>query len=89
MMAAFLAEDAGEFEVALAEFGRFLDSEPDEALAGEIERRTEAVRLQALQANVRNALAREEEVAQQVPEPGTIGVFPFVLEGGDPVVRPS
>lgn len=88
LMGAFLAEDAGEFEVALSEFGRFLDSEPDEALAGEIERRMEAVRLQALQANVRNALAREEEVAQQVPEPGTIGVFPFVLEGGDPDWQP-
>jgi len=88
LMAGFLAEDAGEFEVALSEFGRFLDSEPDEALAAEIERRVEGVRRQALQANVRAALAREEEVAQQIPEPGTIGVFPFVLEGGDPDWQP-
>jgi tetratricopeptide (TPR) repeat protein len=83
LMSAFVLEDRGEWDAAVEAYDRILDSAPGEALRGEVARRAEIARREALRADVRNALLREAEVAQQAPPPATIGVFPFVYEGSD------
>jgi tetratricopeptide (TPR) repeat protein len=82
-MAGLLAEDEGSFSEARERYESYLANAPKGPLRDEIERRLDSVRRSELQQDVRNAIAREAELAQSAPDPGALGIFPFVFEGGD------
>ncbi len=88
VLSGLLAEDAGDWAAARVNYAAIMEGEPSRALSEMIEQRLEVVRRQELRASVRDALAREAEVAQTVPDPTTVGVFPFVYEGDDPTWEP-
>lgn len=88
VMEGVLAEDVGDYEAAMDAYRRFLDTGTDGPLRDEVERRLEVARREALRADVRNALEREADLAQTEPDPATVGIFPFVFEGGDPEYEP-
>lgn len=81
LMAGFLADDAGAYAEAVDHYRAFLAFEPDADARGEVERRLEVSRVEALRADVRRSLERERDVAQQAPDRFTVGVFPFVYQG--------
>jgi tetratricopeptide (TPR) repeat protein len=78
-----LFEDAGMFDEALAEFDRLLEGDLVPSIREDIEVRVQKLRAEAIRADVRRSLAQEAELTQGPPDPGTIGVFPFVYEGTD------
>jgi tetratricopeptide (TPR) repeat protein len=82
-MRGLLAEDTGDYEEARAAYEELLTAEESGSLRDEIERRLDIVRTEELRADVLDALAREAEVAQDDPDPATVGIFPFVYEGND------
>lgn len=88
VMQGLLAEDIGDYDAAVGFYRDFLAESTQGTLRDEVEWRLEAARVEALRADVRDALAREEELAQTQPDPATVGVFPFVFEGGDPQYEP-
>lgn len=88
LMSGALAEDAGDLAAARSAYDAVLDSEGSGGVRGEVERRLEIVRRQELRNEVRSALAREAELTQQEPPPGTVAVFPFLYEGTDPSWEP-
>ena len=88
VLSGLLAEDAGDWAGARAAYQYVLTTDPPGALRGQVEERLEVVRRAELRASVRAALAREAEVAQTIPDPTTVGIFPFVYEGDDPTWEP-
>lgn len=88
VMSGTLAEDAGEPGRARASYAAALEAGVSGALRIEVERRLETVRREELRAEVRSALAREQELTQQAPPAGTVAVFPFLYEGDDPNWEP-
>lgn len=88
VMQGLLAEDAGEHGEAVGFYQAFLDTGTEGPLRSEVERRLEAARIEALRADVRDALSRESALAQTEPDPTTVGIFPFVFEGVDPRYEP-
>ena len=83
LMAGFLAEDVGAYGDAVEAYRGFLASAPDDPLRASVEARLQAARVEALRADVRAALEREADVADRDPDRFTVGVFPFVYQGGD------
>ena len=88
VMAGLLAEDAGDFAAAGERYDAFLASEATGPLRALVEERREVVRLTELRADARASLAREAELSQATPDPGAVGIFPFVYEGSDPTWEP-
>jgi tetratricopeptide (TPR) repeat protein len=88
LMSGVLAEDAGEPGRARAAYQTALDGGVSGSLRDEVERRLETARRAELRAEVSSALAREEELTQREPPPGTVAVFPFLYEGTDPSWEP-
>jgi tetratricopeptide (TPR) repeat protein len=88
LMSGALAEDAGEPARAREAYQAALDGGVSGALRDEVERRLETARRAELRAEVRSALAREGELTQREPPPGTVAVFPFLYEGTDPTWEP-
>jgi TolB-like protein len=87
-MAGLLAEDVGDFTTAREYYEVFLTGSGSGALRDEVEARLRVVRTEELRADVRQALARESELAQTTPDPSAVGIFPFMYEGGDPQWEP-
>lgn len=81
-------EDLGEYGLARELYERYVDQGRSAKLKREIEQRLHLLRRKELQASVREALAREAGIASTLPEPNTVAVFPFLLDGGDPELRP-
>lgn len=82
-------EDAERFGDARGVYQRFLEtSRPEGRLRERIEGRIEILRRQELSRAVQEALARERELADAVPEPGTVAVFPFLVRTDDPELEP-
>jgi tetratricopeptide (TPR) repeat protein len=88
VLSGLLAEDAGDWASARATYDSLLETTPSGALRQRVEQRLRVVRSEELRASVRDALAREAQVAQTTPDPSTVGVFPFVYEGDDPTWEP-
>jgi tetratricopeptide (TPR) repeat protein len=88
LMAGVLAEDDGDLAGARTAYSAALESDVSGAVRDEVERRVELVRRDELRAEVRSALAREAELTQREPPPGTVAVFPFLYEGSDPSWEP-
>ncbi|MBT8487846.1 MAG: hypothetical protein HKN72_00205 [Gemmatimonadetes bacterium] len=88
VMQGLLAEDAGDYDAAVGFYQDFMAIGEQTPLLEEVERRLEVARLEALRADVRDALSRESALAQTEPDPGTVGIFPFVFEGADPQYEP-
>ena len=88
VMSGLLAEDAGDLAGARVAYQSVLDDGRGGALLQEVAQRLEAIRRDELRAEVADALAREEQVAQTAPDPSTVGVFPFLYEGDDPNWEP-
>lgn len=88
VMQGILAEDAGEYSAAVSSYQAFMATGTEGPLRDEVGRRLELARIEALRADVRSALAREEALADMEPDPATVGIFPFVFEGTDPEYEP-
>lgn len=88
LMSGTLAEDAGDFAGARSAYAAVLDADVSGAVRDEVERRLDVARREELHAEVRRALAREAELTQQEPPPGTVAIFPFLYEGSDPSWEP-
>ena len=88
VMSGLLAEDAGDLAGARVAYQSVLDDGRGGALLQEVAQRLEAIRRDELRAEVADALAREDQVAQTAPDPSTVGVFPFLYEGDDPNWEP-
>lgn len=82
-------EDAGRFRDARGLYRRFLDTAfPDDGVRERLAGRIQLLRRQELARSVRDALAREQELADRVPAQGTVAVFPFVVGTEDPELEP-
>ena len=88
LMSGVLAEDAGDLPRARTAYAAALEGDVSGAVRDEVARRLELVRREELRAEVRSALAREGELTQREPPPGTVAVFPFLYEGSDPSWEP-
>jgi tetratricopeptide (TPR) repeat protein len=82
------AEEVGDFSGAREAYEEFLSSDPPPSLRDEAEAHLLLVRREELKTSVREALAREEALAETEPDPGAVGVFPFLYEGEDPEWAP-
>ena len=91
-MALFLLGTALEEEDAWGEardaYERYLEREPDGAVAEEVEGRLALIRRKELEAEVRETLAREGELADTPPQSGTVAVFPFHFDGTNEELEP-
>lgn len=83
-------EDLGRFDEARETYDRLLrlagTGNPE--LRHAAEARVALVRRRQLEADVRRSLAREAELAERPSEMGTVAVFPFIFDGGDPRYQP-
>ena len=82
-------EDAGRLADARGVYRRFLDTAlPANDVRDRFEGRIRILRREELALGVRQALAREDELAATVPASGTVAVFPFVVGTDDPELAP-
>lgn len=82
-------EDAERFEDARRTYRRFLEtSRPEGRIRDQMEGRIELLRRQELARAVQEALTREQELADVLPSPGTVAVFPFLVRTDDPDLEP-
>lgn len=82
-------EDLEEWGEARRIYGDLLDSGAGTAeLRAEVERRLPLLERRELQAAVRDAIAREAELATLPPDPNTVAIFPFEYAGSDPEYAP-
>ncbi|MFQ5536820.1 MAG: CsgG/HfaB family protein [Gemmatimonadota bacterium] len=87
-MAGVIAEDRERWVEARDYFDAFLTHVSSGPLAEEVRAHRDAVRLSALRQEVRDALAREAELADTPPDPAAVGIFPFAYTGTDPAWEP-
>ena len=83
VLTGLLAEDTGDFASARIAYEAVLAGDPGRALSAQIGQRLPAVRRAELRADVVATLAREAELTETLPDPATVGIFPFVYEGVD------
>lgn len=69
-------------------YQRYLEMGAAGGMEERIQNRIRLLRRQELRMAVREALARESELADTEPEPRTVAVFPFRFAGGDESLRP-
>jgi tetratricopeptide (TPR) repeat protein len=81
-------EDMERFEDARQMYQRYLRLSPTGALAERVEDRVEYLERQEMQIAIREAVAREREIADTPPDPTTVAVFPFPYEGESEDLRP-
>jgi tetratricopeptide (TPR) repeat protein len=72
-------EELEKWSEARSAYASYLERGRSGPLQEEIEDRLTLIVRREMQARAREALARESEVAQQEPSPGTVAVFPFRL----------
>lgn len=75
-----LAEEAGDYAAAQEAYTTYLDGGGEES-RDRVRGRLQAVRHMRLADAARRALAREAELSELDPDPSTIGVLPFAIEG--------
>ena len=88
VLTGLLAEDTGDFASARIAYEAVLDGDPGRALRAQIGQRLPAVRRAELRADIVATLAREAELTETLPDPATVGIFPFVYEGVDATWEP-
>lgn len=81
-------EELGEWAAARDAYAAYLQVADDPEMAERIRGRQALVGRRALQAEARNALAREAELSQADPTPRSAAVFPFRLFTDDPELEP-
>lgn len=83
-------EALGRFDEARQSYERALRlAAPEQTEVRQVaEARIPLVRRRQLEADVRDAVAREAELAQRTPSDETLAVFPFVYDGADPQFAP-
>lgn len=81
-------EDLEDWTAAGVAYGEYSRTGRDAALRTQASRRVPVMRRRALQAEVRESLGREAELAARAPEPRTVAVFPFLYAGADPNLSP-
>lgn len=81
-------EDLERFDAARAAYEAYLNAAGSDAMRERIRDRIRLVERRQLLAEVRESLAREEQLAATEPEPRTVAVFPFRLAQGDPSMEP-
>jgi tetratricopeptide (TPR) repeat protein len=82
-----LAETEGDAAAAREWYGRYLQLAPSGRAARQVRDRLFALERTALLADVRTSLAQEAELGQ-VPDAGTVAVYPFLYVGEDAALRP-
>ena len=73
-------EETGDLAGAAEAYRRYLD-EGGEGAAESVEARLLVVNQQLLERRARDALAREQALSGEPPDPSTVGVMPLVVEG--------
>ncbi len=81
-------DESGADSSAVDLYQKYLAEHPDGPLAKDLRERLALVRRRALQASVKESLAREAQLASTPPQPRTVGVFPFAYQGPDQRLEP-
>lgn len=81
-------EDLGRYADARRVYSQYLASGRSNALKAQVRGRLALLEKRELEMAVRDALAREQQLAGETPSPQTVGVFPFLAITDDPDMRP-
>ncbi len=81
-------EEMGRYADARREYTVYLEAAASEALRAAVRDRLVLLARSELESAVRAAVASEAELASTDPVPGTVGLFPFLYTGADPVYQP-
>jgi tetratricopeptide (TPR) repeat protein len=81
-------EDQGELQRARELYEAYARSGASRQLRGELRGRLAVLERRAREADVRQTVAREAELADTPPRPNSVAVFPFRFAGEDPALRP-
>lgn len=81
-------EDLGELERARQLYESYLQLGGDSPVHGRIRGRLPLLRRLELASAIRQAIARETELANGTPQPRTVAVFPFLYAGQDSSLEP-
>lgn len=81
-------EDLEQFGQAREVYRGYLDREGSSRLDDAIRKRIDYLHRRELEAAARDAVSRESELADRVPQEGTVAVFPFVYRGQDEELQP-
>jgi tetratricopeptide (TPR) repeat protein len=81
-------EDQGELQRARQLYEAYVRTGASRALRGELRGRLAVLERRAREADVRQALAREAELAATPPQLNSVAVFPFRFVAEDPALRP-
>jgi tetratricopeptide (TPR) repeat protein len=88
ILLAMAHESQGDLEEAMALYERTLIEGMAEGFAPQIRQRLALLRRRALETEIRQAAAREAEMATTPPREGTVAVLPLQFGSGDPEYRP-
>jgi TolB-like protein len=83
-----IQEERGNFAEARLLYQSYLERGTDPALRNQVRARLALLERRELEAAVQSALAREDALAAEAPQPNTVGVFPFLSVTQDPRLRP-
>jgi tetratricopeptide (TPR) repeat protein len=85
---ALVYEELGRWEAVRPLYQNYLERGRNAELKDQVRKRLPLIERRELEAAVRNALAREHELASTAPPPRTVGVFPFLTITQDSALRP-
>lgn len=85
---ALVYEDLGRWPDVRTLYNDYLARGRNAEIKAQIEKRMPLIERRELEAAVRAALARESQLANTVPAPRTVGVFPFLTVTQDTALRP-
>lgn len=81
-------EDLGRYGDARDVYRDYLENAGDTQLRSRIEQRLSYLKRREMEASVKEALQREEELADRPPPENTVAVFPFLYRGESPEFEP-
>jgi tetratricopeptide (TPR) repeat protein len=81
-------EDLERYDEAAERYRAYIASGLNRGVRRQLSDRLVLLRRRQLASAARDALGREAELAGTAPQPGTVAVFPFLLQAADPDLRP-
>jgi tetratricopeptide (TPR) repeat protein len=81
-------EDLERYDEAAERYRAYIASGLNRGLRRQLSDRLVLLHRRQLASAARDAVGREAELAGTTPQPGTVAVFPFLLQSADPDLRP-